>query len=231
MKLLIFSDIHGNSNSLKHLETAINKLVPDNIFFLGDVFGYYYEYKEVILFLKRFNVKCILGNHDQLAMNILLGEVNSLTELVTRYGSGYNQIMDSRDFYLEYLSQLDTRYDEVFNNQKVLMIHGNPTNELNGRVYPTTQLEASEWQGYDIYFCGHTHHRSINILGKSTVINVGSLGQPRDGLNPCFVVYDTENFNIRYFDIPRSQDYCYDQLMKNNDLDKAYSSILKRTVF
>jgi putative phosphoesterase len=230
MKLLIFSDVHGNYNSLKYLEAAINKIVPDKIFFLGDVFGYYYEYKEVIKFLKRYNIKCILGNHDQMAMNILFGEVDNLTELAEKYGSGYNHILSSREFYLEYLCHLDTRHEEVFNNQKILMVHGSPSDELNGRVYPSTHLEISDWQDHDLYFCGHTHHRSINVLEKSTVINVGSLGQPRDGLNPSFVVYDTENFNIRYFEVPKDQEYCYYQLEKNNDLDKAYSSILKRTV-
>ena len=137
------------------------------LFRSGDVFGYYYEYEEVINFLKRNYVKCILGNHDKMAIDVLLGEQSNLTDLVTMYGSGYNQIISSRDFYLEYLCQLDTHYEEIFNNKKVLMVHGSPTDELHGRIYPSTRLEVGEWQDYDLYFCGDRKSTRLNSSHSS----------------------------------------------------------------
>lgn len=205
--------------------------MPDEIFFLGDVFGYYYDYRECILFLKKHKIKCILGNHDKIARDILLGETVNLKELVTKYGCGYNQILGLRDFYLEYLCNLETRCEVVFDECNILLIHGSPDDDINGRIYPDTNLIDVDLKKFNFCFCGHTHHRSINVLEKSTFINVGSLGQPRDGMNPCFVLFNTVSRNLRYIDLPLDKVYCYNQITKNEDLNKSYTSILTRTIF
>ena len=52
MKILFFSDFHGNKYVLPGLVKLIDKIKPDQIVFCGDIFGYYYYYDEVIDFLK-----------------------------------------------------------------------------------------------------------------------------------------------------------------------------------
>jgi putative phosphoesterase len=228
MRILVFSDLHGNSLVLNDLQSAIYFFKPDRILFLGDVFGYFYDFKEVIEFLKFNNVDCILGNHDENVIKILRGETNRLNILINKYGNGYSQIFKNIDLYNEYLFTKPTFINLMFNERKILFVHGSPDNHLNGRIYKDTKLNRSNFDEFDLVFCGHTHHRLVRIIGNKVVVNVGSAGQPRDGLNPCFVLYDLEHDSLMYYDLIFDRDILKKQMFVNLDFEKPYFQTLNR---
>ena len=43
VKLLVFSDIHGNTLALESFLKELPSFLYDKIIFLGDIFGYYYD--------------------------------------------------------------------------------------------------------------------------------------------------------------------------------------------
>ena len=99
---------------------------------------------------------------------------------------------------------------------------------LNGRVYPDTLLDYSFFLDNDIVFCGHTHYRSIKIFNNKIMLNVGSIGQPRDGQQPCFVLFDSKINCITFNDIIINFQELIEVVKKNNDDNKPYfSKIIK----
>ena len=115
MRILFFSDIHGNSLVLDSLEKIIKTESPDSICFLGDLFGYFYDYLPIIEFFEKHSILHILGNHDVYAKEILSGDLSQLAFLTSRYGSGYEQLLSHGDRYLNYLNSLEDKKILKFN--------------------------------------------------------------------------------------------------------------------
>ena len=73
MRLLIFSDIHGNQYAWQAFLCKLEDIEYDSVIFLGDIFGYYYGQKEIIedlLVMK--DLIWLRGNHDQLFLELIL---------------------------------------------------------------------------------------------------------------------------------------------------------------
>jgi putative phosphoesterase len=228
MKYLIFSDLHGNQHVLNSLKNAIKYYKPDSILFLGDVFGYYYGFKHCIKFLKEIDSICIMGNHDLFAKQILNGDNKLLSQVLKKYGSGYNRLFEERQYYLDYLNHLKTNHSLTTNNIRIYFVHGSTRDNLEGRIYPDTSLSIEDFDGYDIIFSGHTHHKCIKYVNGKLWVNVGSSGQPRDGQLPNFVIYDTEKDLILFNSIEFDIELINNDLFQNGDFGLGYSNIFIR---
>jgi putative phosphoesterase len=228
MKYLIFSDLHGNQHVLDSLKNAINYYKPDSIFFLGDVFGYYYGFKDCIEFLKEIDSICIMGNHDKYAQQILNGDRKLLNKVIEKYGSGYNRLFDERQYYLNYLNNLKTSHSIMANNLSIHFVHGSTRDNLEGRIYPDSNLFNQDFGGHDIIFAGHTHHKCIKYVNGKLWVNVGSSGQPRDGQLPNFVIYDDGNNSLVFNSIEFNKELINNDLIENDDFISGYSNILNR---
>jgi predicted phosphodiesterase len=62
---------------------------------------------------------------------------------------------------------------------KLLFVHGSPSEPTYGYVYPDSDLSVFTTAA-DIVFMGHSHYPFIRKFEKTTYINVGSCGLPRD---------------------------------------------------
>jgi predicted phosphodiesterase len=231
MTILIFSDLHGNSYVLDQLGKAIKKIKPDKIYFLGDVFGYYYDYRLIINFLREHDVICLMGNHELIAKQILERKTPNIEEIIDKYGSGYNRLFNDNSFYLDYINQLEYTATLEMTGSKLSFLHGSPSDPLNGRIYPDSMIQPSKNEDSKFYFVGHTHHRSVIVSNNNIYVNVGSAGQPRDGLAPCFVVFNTINFSIRFFNLRKHTKNLIAQMNLFADNDKKYYKILTRKPF
>lgn len=196
MKLIIFSDIHGNAEAL---EAFLNQSVihtEDMVVFCGDIAGYYYDAAECIELMGRIHhFIAVRGNHDQYYINAFHDE--RLTErLVKNYGVSY-RIKDERIF--AFLTGLPLQRQIKRNGCQILIQHGSPEEPLEGRIYPDTQLKAEAEN--TIYVCGHTHYQMYRKKGTNIWINSGSLGQPRDGKGFSYCVFDMENKEMEFHTI------------------------------
>ena len=101
----------------------------------------------------------------------------------------------------EIIAWLPTAYDFHLNKRNLFFCHGTPLDPLNGRRYPEDEWTPLECGSYDIVFCGHTHFRMVRQGDGNLWINVGSLGQPRDGNRSGALLFDTDTYEFDYIDV------------------------------
>ncbi|MBN1841950.1 MAG: metallophosphoesterase [Deltaproteobacteria bacterium] len=206
MRLGIISDIHGNLEAFKQVLADIDQSEVDDVACLGDNIGYGPESEEVVKLIRKRNIPSIMGNHE-----LVIVDPKYLVEMnpVARRSSALTLDLLSSDT-IDYIHGL--RPSMIFHG--ALCVHGCPPDsittyliELSNRQLRGLFLAMKE----KICFAGHTHlleaitfHRgevrrvplgkgSATLqAGQQHIINVGSVGQPRDGNNNAkYVIWDT----------------------------------------
>lgn len=220
MKRAIISDIHGNFEALTAVLGRIGDLGIDEIVCLGDIIGYG---PDPIRCLDTVMERCrltILGNHDQAAIFDPEGfnPVASKAIYWTREQLETDTSdMEKSDARWDFLGELPRRHDEG----DFLFVHGSPRDPTNEYVFPEVVYErelldllVSRFQQY--CFQGHTHIPGVflesgtflmpedrdcyfQLTEQKCMINVGSVGQPRDGdSRSCFVVLDDDSRTVEF---------------------------------
>jgi len=101
MKLLFFSDIHGITTNLNKIEEVINKLNPDYIIVLGDLYGSDIDSNNYVYnFLMKYKDKLILtlGNcdaYDNIFIENMLFNLDGVN-LFLSHGNIYNYDRNSK---------------------------------------------------------------------------------------------------------------------------------------
>jgi predicted phosphodiesterase len=204
----IISDIHGNLEALEAVLTDIRGQEIKEIYCLGDIIGYGPNPRECIdLVMKNCQVT-ILGNHDQAA----LFDPEGFNAGAERAIFWTRHMLESGDAggnerRWEFLGELPRMRREG----EVLFVHGSARNPLNEYVFPEdiyNQRKMERIFGLVDHFCfqGHTHIPGVftedatfqspdefghrwKLAEPKVLVNVGSVGQPRDGNNKaCYVV-------------------------------------------
>ncbi len=232
MNLLLFSDIHGNNHAfdafVKILSTQ-NKQYK--LLFLGDFIGYYYGVNKIISYCRENDISCLLGNHDKYFLDILDGKL-SLKKHVEKYGRSYEIALDTvSKENISFLRRLDKNRILTSANKKVYICHGSPLDNLEGRIYPDTDLSKFETavKGFNYVVTGHTHYKMIRSYGSTIFLNPGSLGQQRDGKGCSYMILDLEKDVYSFHTV----DYSITSLEKEIDQydsdRKGLKEVLRRT--
>jgi predicted phosphodiesterase len=216
VRYAILSDVHGNIDSL--LQALSMVAADDVIVSLGDVVGYGPNPNECVAALRERARHAVLGNHDLAAVeNFGVENFNN----AARAAIGWTQSV-LEDASREWLSLLpyELRFPDF------LLVHGAPVTYFEYILDKETAARAFEQTEAWIVFVGHTHiaeywtrdsggaigHRHMQHGGalelepeKRYIIDVGSVGQPRD-LNPraSFVLYDPQARHVEWirYDYP-----------------------------
>jgi predicted phosphodiesterase len=202
----ILSDVHGNLPALHRVLKACAEIKVDKILFLGDAVGYGASPNQCISLIKRETVTFIGGNHDFGAV----GTTN--TDNFNHYA---RQALDwtSRTLTPENYDYLKGR-PLTMEWEGILLVHASPYVPQEWRYIfklPEAALNFSAFHQH-VCFIGHSHLPGVFVLNpdgtisfeRSTtitleesaryIINVGSVGQPRDGdPRASFGVLDVEN--------------------------------------
>lgn len=229
MKIAVFSDVHGNNEVFgKALELMKNYGVEE-YYFCGDVCGYYYHHNEIIdLFRGMDNLKCVLGNHDKIFLDILDGKIDKLNYRNT-YGSAIDKFLSNiSKENLSYMRSQKTQLHHTIDNLRIGMFHGNPWDNLNGYCYPDDDVSQFNVLGYDYIFLGHTHYRMYKKAGNTNIVNPGSLGQPRDGEPPSFAVIDTLQETVEFVSVAYEVESLINEVSQNIGEPKYLIEVLKR---
>lgn len=207
MKLLVISDIHGNNHSFKSFLNIQSRYKNDyELLFLGDFIGYYYGPDEIIDFFREGNITCLLGNHDKYFLDILDGKL-SLDDCVKKYGRSYEMALDQISTEnVKFLRQLNYNKTLTHANKKVYTCHGSPIDNLEGRIYPDTDLSVFEAavKNFDYVITGHTHHKMNRTFGSTVFLNPGSLGQQRDGKGCSYMLLDLQKDSYSFHTVDYS---------------------------
>ena len=183
----ILSDAHGNSYAFR---TAIRllkeSLKADRFVFLGDSVGYIPSAQVLDkLYELRDSFRCVMGNHEKMLLD---GQPDPQREVIYQLDPLRSSISDD---IFRFIQTWPTHVEEVHAGKKVLYVHGSPHDFTNGYVYPD-----SDFTGINVdqalVFMGHSHYPFIRVEGRTTFVNVGSCGLPRDdGRYGCFATLDT----------------------------------------
>ena len=222
MKRAIISDIHSNLEAFEEVLADIKQQEVSEVFCLGDLMGYGpnpIECLDLMMNLKTDKKVCLLGNHDQATMFDPEG-FNSIAEEAIRWTRDQLEWTPDarRSMRWDFLGELPRYHQE----NGFMFVHGSPRNPLNEYVFSDDIIDEPKMGklfGIIPKYCfqGHTHvpgiftqnrqyirlqdlENGIYRLGsEKLMINVGSVGQPRDrDWRACYVVYDSDANTIQY---------------------------------
>ena len=215
----IVSDIHGNMAALRAVLEDIRTQSVDEIVCLGDVVGYGPRPRECLDESMNFAFT-VLGNHDNSAVFDPEG-FNSTAERAifwTREQLHSTEDAEGSRRRLEFIC----RMPRVVQRGEELFVHGSPRVPTSEYVFPEDVQNPRKMEklfSLVSRFCfqGHTHVPGIFssdlrfissydvperfVLGGGELkwmINVGSVGQPRDGdPRSCYVIWETGAVSFR----------------------------------
>ena len=194
MSYTIVSDVHANADSLERVLETISD--SDDLISLGDVVGYGPNPNEVVAALQARCRHAVLGNHDLAATEDFgVEDFNPAARAAIKWTQ---TVLDEKS--RAWLNSLpyELRLPDF------LLVHGAPVNYFEYILDKGTAARAFDATDARVIFVGHTHiaeywardtdgnigHRHMQhggelILEETTryIIDVGSVGQPRD-LNP-----------------------------------------------
>lgn len=199
MRYAIISDIHGNLEALQAALEHIETLDVEGIVCLGDVVGYGPDPNECIELIRTHCMETVKGNHDAAAIDLM--ETMSMNKLAREAAIWTHERLDPAS--KEFLMQLPLKTTI----ENATLVHASP-HEPEQWHYIMSNLDAEiAFRHFDtaVCFIGHSHRPGIfsknSTEVKKRIINVGSIGQPRDR-DPklSFGVFDTDTLgyeNIR----------------------------------
>jgi diadenosine tetraphosphatase ApaH/serine/threonine PP2A family protein phosphatase len=227
MKYAIVADIHSNLEALQAVIEKGQDLGCEHFLCLGDIIGYNANPCECIDLLQSLPLEaCVRGNHDDYA--------SSDADL-----SGFNPqaawaIEWTREHVMgqqrEWLNSLP--YQHLL-NPKVTLVHATLDMPQNwGYIFDKWHAAASfNYQYTQICFSGHTHvpmifHKFGQVFveqgssiqlepGHKYLINVGSVGQPRDGdPRAAFGVFDNDERTLELHRVAYDIEACQTKIRR-----------------
>jgi predicted phosphodiesterase len=214
MRYALISDIHGNLEALEAvLEDIVNRQV-DRVLHLGDLINYGPEPDRCVDRIVDLGINGVAGNHelalaDRMSANMLNATAADSLSVTARMLENH---------HLDYLKELplSMEYDGF------LLVHGVPPDSVeeyishhdyDSRIYGLDEVFMKMDRA--IAFVGHTHllgvysrdeefKKKLNygeVLSldndSAHIVNVGSVGQPRDG-NPDarYVIFDSGRMTV-----------------------------------
>lgn len=189
MKIALFSDVHGNAVAFRQLLDERPFASAEVRVFLGDAVGYLPGGAEVVNILQETATIAVQGNHDAMITGTL--PIDPLADRVYRLAT-QREALDSSA--LAYLAERP-RTAEL---DGALFVHGSPSEPLLGRLQSDTPDDQIGVLPAPFVFVGQTHRPFVRQVGSSTLVNVGSVGLPRDGTgHGCYAVWDSASGEVR----------------------------------
>ena len=219
----VISDIHSNLEALTAVLNDIEKNGIKTIYCLGDVVGYGPNPVECLDLVIEKTKWCVLGNHDYAALyeptNFNFGAEQA--SFWTREILETRQDTPQNDKRWRFLGDLPMRHSETIPLDKgtltVDFVHASPRRPINEYIFPDdvytnpAKIRTLFDKVNHICFVGHTHMPGVFLdepdfylpeeLGsvypiledEKAIINIGSVGQPRDRDNRASYAYVKDN--------------------------------------
>jgi len=203
---VIISDVHANLEAVEACFREIDKIKPDRIICLGDLVDYCAQPNEVMDIIRARCDVIVMGNHDEAQIFHEISDGFSERAMISSIHTRSVLKAEHKDF----ISKLNYTHSE----NGLLFVHGSPFNPEEYSYVLYTDDADIQFKSFDekICFIGHSHQplifkedtRRAKIIKANEVtdrgryiINVGSVGQPRDG-DPklAFGVFNSDKFEF-----------------------------------
>jgi len=223
VRYALITDIHGNLEALDKVFQKIEAEGCDKIICLGDVVGYGPFPNECLVRVKERVDSVIIGNHDAAAI--------AMTDAFDFNENAEKAINWTRRQLTSASQEFLSRFLISITEDDALFVHASPHNPLQWNYILSDADIGEAFSAFNqkVCFFGHTHYpiayslnpklSSFTLLYDSGIIfnddahylvNVGSVGQPRDG-NPlaAFGIYDSADSSYRHirveYDVKKTQ--------------------------
>jgi putative phosphoesterase len=187
MKVAILSDVHANLQALTAVLRDCESRRVDEYWLLGDYVDYGASAAEVVALLSSLGAKHIIsGNHDACLFDC--GVRSSVTPHGQKSYIYTKQLVEKSPRTSKWLQSVADTPMLRIEGQKTLLVHGTPTDPYWGKYLPGDDNAAlfAEMERLDVSLMtvGHSHVSFMLTQAGRTIINPGSVGQPRNG-DPC----------------------------------------------
>ena len=207
MKFAIFGDIHANLEALQAVMADSEAQGCASYVCLGDIVGYAANPSECLEIVRTMNCPVVRGNHDEGAASAsLLEELNPLAQRALLWTR--EQLSEEQRQWLRELKLVRQVRDFT-------VVHAT-LDSPGAWGYVTNRFDAMasfSYQFTQLCFYGHTHSPRIFekddtvrgarglevtlVRGTKYFINVGSVGQPRDGdWRAAYAIYDVSKGHV-----------------------------------
>lgn len=215
-KCAIISDIHANLEALTAVLEDIDAVDIRKVICLGDLVGYGPNPVECLETLERYRIT-LLGNHEL-----------ALTEGGKRFNARARRAIEWTVKELKQTPEGKALFKQAcalppsVSRDGILYVHGSPLDPTNEYLLPKKSVQPAalepQFETFARYcFVGHTHlpgviergcrferpeNMTMNIFmlmeGSKAIVNVGSVGQPRDkDPRSCYVIFNGDNVVYR----------------------------------
>jgi len=202
MRYALFGDIHANLEAFQTVLQHAQAQQCDAYACLGDLVGYGGNPVECLKLVQKMNCPVVKGNHDEDSSHLgSAANTNPIARQAQEWT--YNQLSEEQREWLQ-----DLRYVRQIDNFTIVHSSLDRPQHWN---YITNKFDATACLAYQftqICFVGHSHVPQIYIKGdkvashndyhlkiepdKKYLINIGSVGQPRDGdWRASYAIYDS----------------------------------------
>ena len=220
MKYAVIADIHSNLEALEVVLADAKAQQCTHYCCIGDVVGYGANPRECLETIRSMGMPCVKGNHDEYcSMDETLEGFNPHAAEAVQWTR--QQLSPEDRQWLR-----DLKYLRLVNNFTI--VHATLDGPQRwGYVFDKLAAAASfTYQNTSVCFFGHTHvpvafirdtvvrggtYSKFKVdAGRKYFVNVGSVGQSRDGVaKATYVVYDMIENTIELrrldYDIPKTQ--------------------------
>jgi diadenosine tetraphosphatase ApaH/serine/threonine PP2A family protein phosphatase len=229
----IISDIHSNVEALDAVLADVARRKVESIVCLGDVIGYGPQPRDTLLRSKEWEVT-LLGNHEEACM-FHPEDFNERARIAlewTRDQLNSKAASPDDNFKLWSLIGAMPTQHKIDN---ALLVHGSPRDPVREYMLPrdaqdaVKMREVFERMPVDFCFVGHSHVPGVYTEAPSflspirfpdgfrrsqgkALVNVGSVGQPRDGdPRASYVIFDGKSvaFHRVEYDVRTTMDKIY----------------------
>ena len=225
MRIAIISDIHSNLEALKTVLKYIENEKISRIICLGDVVGYGPRPNECVDLVREKCERTLLGNHDSASLDET--DINFFNEYARQAILWTRKRLNQET--KEFLRSLPYTYPEG----NTLYVHSSPVEpeewhyvlSVGEAKYSLNQIK------YSLVFIGHSHVAVTFTLEQGKldesnfllspkdryIVNVGSVGQPRDGdPRASFVIFDTQERRIQYIRLEYNVRKTFEEIMEQD---------------
>lgn len=226
MKIVVVSDLHGNFDALSRLPES-----GDELWVLGDLVNYGPLPAEVVSFVRSNSRIVIRGNHDN-AVGFDMDprctpRYKDMADETMRYSMS---LLD--DGAKRFLRELPLEKTLERDGNRFCLCHAIPSNPLYGYCPEDSDLWPKELEQVDADFLlvGHTHTPFIRKIGNKTIVNPGSLGQPKTGKSDaCYAVWENGKFELKQFAYPVEKAVQrIEQMPVSNEVKRDLATVLRK---
>ncbi|PIQ97602.1 MAG: metallophosphatase family protein [Nitrospinae bacterium CG11_big_fil_rev_8_21_14_0_20_56_8] len=213
MKYLVFSDVHANLEAVQAFCAVIRNIDHDKKVCLGDMVGYCADPNPVVDWLRKEVDLGIAGNHDL----AVLGSIPTydFNPYAVQSCVWTRKVLSPEN--KEYLNSLPLIREE----DDICWVHASPFEPKEWHYVLSKHDGKQNFDAFNasVCFLGHSHRPLVLEQNSNSringyvfprkvqlepdhryIFNVGSLGQPRDGVaQPSFVVYDSGARTVEFY--------------------------------